>query len=95
MICWSGERKLFSFILSSPLTFFRPSFEECFLKQTKQTDLVKDFLFPRVYCFCNVQCPVLSEGIIKCCLDCIKYESFCHSYCEKLTTSKMGNFSTP
>jgi len=51
----------------------------------RQTDLVLDYGFPRVRtCTCNVKCPVLLEGVIKCCFDCIKYKTTCHTSCERL-----------
>ena len=31
---------------------------------------------------CNFKCPVILEGIIKCCSDCAKYPDYCKEYCE-------------
>ena len=51
----------------------------------KQTDLVLDYHFPRIKtCECDVKCPVILEGKITCCKDCIKFNDLCHSVCSKL-----------
>ena len=60
----------------------------------RQTDLVKDYKFPRVHCNCAVKCSVLSEGIIKCCKDCVKYGSLCHSSCEKIAETPEGKMGS-
>ena len=51
----------------------------------RQTDLVRDFDFPKVItCECDHKCSVLTEGVITCCLDCVKYSDYCNRVCDKV-----------
>ena len=50
-------------------------------RKGKQTSLC-DYGFPKINKHeCIIDCPVLKEGIVRCCKDCIKYPELCHRFC--------------